>query len=64
MAKGARPKKELSMKADTKFRGKWYTEDDLKDKLLGKIMEKGLPIPEDHDIEEMIEIAYERDIKV
>lgn len=64
MARGARPKKELRMKADTKFRGKWYAEEDLRDKLLDRIMQYGLSIPEDHDIEEMIQLAYDNDITV
>lgn len=64
MAHGARPKKELKFKADTRFRGKWYAEEDLKDKLLDKIMQAGLKIPEGHDIEKMIQLAYDNNISI
>ena len=64
MAKGARAKKEISMKDDTRFRGKWYSEEDLKDKLLDKFLVKGLKFPEGEDIEKIIEMAYDNDIKL
>lgn len=64
MARGARPKKEASFKADTKFRGKWYAEEELKEKLIDKFLQQGLRYPEDEDIEEIIEMAYENDIKL
>jgi hypothetical protein len=64
MAKGARVKKELNFKADTKFRGEWYAEEDLKEKLLDKFYMKGLRYPENDDIEEIIEAAYENNINL
>lgn len=68
MAKGARPKKEMTMKLDTKFRKKWYAEADLKEKLIDALMQRGLTIPEDEfgndDIEGIIELAYENNITV
>ena len=62
MAHGARPKKEASFKMDTKFQGKWYAEEDLKDKLRDKLLDKGIRDLE--DIDDVIEAAYENNIKL
>lgn len=63
MGKGARPKKEASFKLDTKFRGKWYAEEDLKEQLLDKLLDIGIRDIE-NDIDEIIDAAYENDIKL
>lgn len=62
MARGARAKKELNFKADTKFRGEWYAEEDLREKLLDKLLDKG--IKDLYDIDDVIEAAYENNIKL
>lgn len=64
MAKGARKIKQASFKEDTKFRGEWYEEEKLKDKLLDKFLQIGLRYPEDEDIEEIITMAYDNNIKL
>jgi len=68
MAKGARTKRDLSMKLDTKFRTVWYAEEDLKEKLIDKLLSKGLEVPLDEfgneDIEGIVEAAYRENITV